>query len=275
MNIELIKTTEKSCNLKEKKAAGKLIIQIYEIQTPKEAEIMIGLGVNHLGSVILSKDSWKNSIIKETVNLSKNTSAKSSILPLYSDADMIYRTADYYEPDIIHFCEDIYTDKEASNFLSRMVKNHEGFRKRFPQIKIMRSIPIGSKGAAASIPTITLSEIFKPLCDFFLTDTLIFNPNGEFEEQHERGFIGITGKTCDWDMAKNLVNNCKIPVILAGGISPDNVYESILKVRPAGVDSCTYTNAVNEKGRSYRFKKDQEKVKRLIEAVCKAEKEIV
>ena len=73
-------------------------------------------------------------------------------------------------------------------------------------------------------------------------------------------------------MARKLVNSSSIPVILAGGISPDNVFDGIMHVRAAGVDSCTGTNAKNENGDLIRFKKDFDKIKRFIKEVRHAEK---
>ena len=70
--------------------------------------------------------------------------------------------------------------------------------------------------------------------------------------------------TCDWDVAARLVAGVRIPVVLAGGISPENVAEGIRRVRPFGVDSCTCTNAVDENGRCIRFRKDPERVKALV-----------
>ncbi|MGB5157370.1 hypothetical protein [Desulfobacterium sp. N47] len=43
--------------------------------------------------------------------------------------------------------------------------------------------------------------------------------------------MGITGLTCDWDAARILVDLVAIPVILAGGLSPDNVFDGIIKKR--------------------------------------------
>ena len=83
--------------------------------------------------------------------------------------------------------------------------------------------------------------------------------------------MGITGKTCNWDVAAQLVQSSLIPVILAGGITPDNVFDGIMQVMPAGVDSCTGTNALDSKGRSIRFKKDLEKVKHMVDEVRRAE----
>lgn len=46
---------------------------------------------------------------------------------------------------------------------------------------------------------------------------------------------GGTGKTCDWDVAARAVGLGK-PVILAGGLTPENVREAVHKVRPYAVD---------------------------------------
>ena len=90
--------------------------------------------------------------------------------------------------------------------------------------------------------------------------------------QPVRGFVGITGQRCNWDTAAELVSSCRIPVILAGGVSPGNVVEGIRQVKPAGVDSCTRTNALDKNGLPIRFKKDLKKVKQLVDAVREAEK---
>jgi phosphoribosylanthranilate isomerase len=85
------------------------------------------------------------------------------------------------------------------------------------------------------------------------------------------GFVGITGLTCNWDIARKLVDSTDIPVILAGGLSPDNVFDGIIIVKPAGVDSCTQTNACDMRGNTVRFKKDMAKVKRFVEESRRAE----
>ncbi len=61
-------------------------------------------------------------------------------------------------------------------------------------------------------------------------------------------------------------------MILAGGITPDNAFDGIMQVMPAGVDSCTGTNALDSKGCSIRFKKDLEKVKHMVDEARRAEK---
>lgn len=49
--------------------------------------------------------------------------------------------------------------------------------------------------------------------------------------------LGGTGQTHDWSISRRIVSAVKIPVILAGGLKPENVAEAIETVRPAGIDA--------------------------------------
>lgn len=51
-----------------------------------------------------------------------------------------------------------------------------------------------------------------------------------------QGVSGGTGVTCDWSAAAQVVAESPLPVMLAGGITPGNVREAIVAVRPTGVD---------------------------------------
>ena len=53
-------------------------------------------------------------------------------------------------------------------------------------------------------------------------------------DKYEQGAMGGTGKTFDWIIAKNLAD--MYDVILAGGLTPDNVGRAIQEVHPLGVD---------------------------------------
>jgi phosphoribosylanthranilate isomerase len=47
---------------------------------------------------------------------------------------------------------------------------------------------------------------------------------------------GGTGKTVDWLTARAFMDSSSLPVILAGGLTPENVRHAIEVVRPYGVD---------------------------------------
>lgn len=52
----------------------------------------------------------------------------------------------------------------------------------------------------------------------------------------ETGQRGGTGKTHDWNISRKIVESTSLPIILAGGLNPENVAEAIRKVRPYAVD---------------------------------------
>jgi len=253
-----------------------VFVQIYEVQVPSEAETLVELGVDHIGSVILSEETWKIPLIKETLHITDQTVSRSSLIPLFSRQDSVFRVLDYYQPDIVHFCETLNPDHLNGNKpFEHLIGLQKSVREKFPEIKIIRSIPIPPCNSADQGSVIETVRAFEPVSDYFLTDTILMEAAGSYPDQQPvQGFIGITGQTCNWDMAAKLVESTPVPVILAGGISHDNVFDGIMHVRPAGVDSCTKTNAVDRNGRVIRFKKDLGKVKRLVKAVRRAENEL-
>jgi phosphoribosylanthranilate isomerase len=251
----------------------RIIVQIYEVQTPSEADSLIELGVDHIGSVVVHEENWKQPQLKDTIRTVKSAAAKSSLMPLYNNLDSVLRTLDYYQPDIVHFCEALVGRGNLWDGCEQLIQLQKHVKAKFPEIKIMRSIPIAQYEGADEIPTLEFARRFEPASDFFLTDTLLVESGGQHENsQPVQGFIGITGKTCNWKTAQKLAEACAIPVILAGGISPQNVLDGIRQVKPAGVDSCTQTNALGKNDQPIRFKKDPRKVKHLVDEVRRAEK---
>jgi phosphoribosylanthranilate isomerase len=239
-----------------------MIIQIYEIQTPDEARAMIDLGVDHIGSVLLSEDQWRIPAIKEVVETVQAAGRKSSLIPLFCDTNRIAQAIRFYRPDIIHFCEALPLGKGFKESVEKAFVRQAAIRREFPQIEIMRTIPITSDGGCED-PVVELATRFAPISDWFLTDTVLA---GSVEDQPVNGFVGITGRPCNWSSARKLVQATRVPVILAGGIGPENVHSAVAQVQPAGVDSCTLTNAVDAVGKPLRFKKDPLKVAALVES---------
>ncbi len=249
-----------------------MIVQIYEIQTPQEAEKCIELGVDHLGNVILSRDEWRLPLLRETVGLTEGTLHKSSMIPLFRDLDTVCRVLDYYRPDYIHFCDALTDINGKIEGLGGFVEFQETVKHKFPEIGIIRSIPIPRERDAPNFPSLEIARAFEHTSDLFLTDTWK-------EEAPVAGFIGITGETVDRKIAQKLVLQSTIPVILAGGLSPENVQDALMAVRAAGADSCTLTNRVDHRGSPIRFEKDFGKVGdfvksvREVEAMLRKEKE--
>lgn len=57
---------------------------------------------------------------------------------------------------------------------------------------------------------------------------------GLLVDAHDPVTIGGTGRTVDWEQARAIA--ATRPLVLAGGLTPDNVAEAVAMVRPWGVD---------------------------------------
>ncbi|MBA3782567.1 MAG: phosphoribosylanthranilate isomerase, partial [Nocardioides sp.] len=84
--------------------------------------------------------------------------------------------------------------------------------------------------------------------DMFITDT--FDPATAAK--------GATGKTHDWSVSAELAARSDKPLMLAGGLTPENVAEAVRVVRPAAVDAHTLLEGAD--GR-----KDRDKVVRFVQ----------
>jgi len=263
----------------ERKGAMKrIIVQLYEIHEPREAERLIDMGVDHIGSVLLSPDGWKVPAIREVVRLVRQSPSRSSLIPLMATTDGILRALDYYEPDFVHFCELIPLDPKKGNLraevCTELIRIQQRVKKEFPPIGIIRTIPVPEPGLEDPAPlreaVLEIARLLEPGSDFFMTDTLR-GVRKTVAVQPVDGYVGITGEVCDWGIAAALVEASRIPVFLAGGISPENVFDAIEKTGPAGIDSCTQTNVRDSSGEPIRFRKDLDRVMRLLDEVRRAE----
>ena len=100
-------------------------------------------------------------------------------------------------------------------------------RREIPDLFLIKSLVVRADG---NLPELldTVREL-APLADAFISDT----------HDPATGADGATGLTHDWAVSAELVRRSPRPVILAGGLNPDNVRAAILRVRPAGVDAHT------------------------------------
>jgi phosphoribosylanthranilate isomerase len=104
---------------------------------------------------------------------------------------------------------------------------------RLPQILIMRAIPVIDN---TSIET---AASYGGVADLLLLDSW----------DAGTGQFGALGRTHDWSLSRRIVDNVGVPVILAGGLGPENVAAAIAAVRPAGVDSKTRTDRLDGSGK--------------------------
>ena len=94
-----------------------------------------------------------------------------------------------------------------------------------------------------------------------LTALRAFHVDYHLLDAHHPELRGGTGSTFDWDLVRTWR---KVPVVLSGGLTPDNVGDGIAATRPFAVDTASGTEA--EPG-----KKDPAKLEAFFRAVAQAD----
>lgn len=132
-----------------------------------------------------------------------------------SSVGRVVKVAEKVDPDIFHL---------AQSREELPISSLAEIRKKYPGLKLMRSVYVESRD------DVDLAQRYDDLVDYILLDT------------KEGDRLGVTGKTHNWEISREITKSVKSPVILAGGLSPDNVEQAIKQVRPEGVDSKTKTD---------------------------------
>jgi phosphoribosylanthranilate isomerase len=96
----------------------------------------------------------------------------------------------------------------------------EVLRAALPHLKLIRVVHVTGPEAIAA------AQALERRVDAVILDT--------YDPDSGRG--GATGKTHDWNISRQIAAALRAPVILAGGLTPDNVVTAIRMVRPWGVD---------------------------------------
>jgi len=112
-------------------------------------------------------------------------------------------------------------------------------RESSPELLIMKSLVVGLHTESALQMMI---DDYSRYVNAFITDS--YDP--------DTGASGATGRTHDWRISRRLVEMSRRPVILAGGLNPENVRRAIVEVKPYGVDS--HTGVEDDSGRKCREK---------------------
>jgi phosphoribosylanthranilate isomerase len=215
-----------------------MLVQIYEVSTPEEARAIAALGVDHIG-ILVGNGQFPRELpveVAREVVTAIIPPARPSVLMLTTDLRLIEATVAALTPPILHLgaAPELLGPRDVAQL-----------KARFPAVRLMRSIPVVGE------ESIELARAYDGVADLLLLDS------------HEPGdrHIGALGRTHDWRISRRIVEAVAVPVILAGGLGPDNVAEAVAAVRPAGVDSKTRTDRDDASHR-----KDLERVLKFVQA---------
>jgi phosphoribosylanthranilate isomerase len=123
-----------------------------------------------------------------------------------------------------------------------------------PELFVLKSLVVKEDNADELLKLVDETH---PYVDMYITDT--FDP--------KTGAKGATGLTHDWSVSAELVRRSPKPLMMAGGLNPENVGDAIRTVRPAAVDA--HTGLEGPDGR-----KDRAKVAKFVTEARRAFDEI-
>lgn len=214
-----------------------MLTQIYEIATPEEAAAISAIGVDHVGVLVGDGRFPRELPVAAAARIGEAIASPSKFSALFLAADIARIAAWTRElnPAIVHL-------GASAELLS--AADVVSLKRMLPAIPIMRSVPVSGEESVA------IARSYAEVANFLLLDS--YRPA---DQQ-----IGALGVTHDWRISRRIVEISPIPVILAGGLGPDNVAEAIRIVRPAGVDSKTKTD------RDGSHAKDIDRVRRFHQA---------
>jgi phosphoribosylanthranilate isomerase len=147
-------------------------------------------------------------------------------------AEEVYHMANTAKPSMVQL------HKDPSYELLEEIQNLR------QHIKIIQTVTIPERGVCHTTSLHEYIKLLSPYVDAVLLDTLTTKGTGG------------TGKTHNWQISREIVEQSPLPVILAGGLNPENVEDAIRAVKPFAVDTAS--------GVETQGVKDEHKVKAFI-----------
>ncbi len=151
--------------------------------------------------------------------------------------DLIAKIARALPPSVSSF---LLTSKQEP---SEIVKQHR--RCRTSVIQLVDRLNISDyKKLREAIPGVGLVQVVHVTGEEAVDEAVAVAPyvNGILLDSGKPDLrvkqLGGTGRLHDWGLSRQIREEVKVPVFLAGGLNPDNVLEGLNQVQPFGVDVC-------------------------------------
>lgn len=203
-----------------------MLIQIYSLTEPDDVRRCVTLGVDRVGLApsgqgVPAEVSWEDA--RGLFDLLP-AGVAGSALTVATDPDAIVEMVRAVRPDVLHLCPSEGAIELAGD---------RALRRRLPsEVEVMTAVAVGD--ATSLEATLARAERAAEVSDTLILDSVAPGIPG----------IGAAGAVHDWSVSAAVVDAVgdRVPVILAGGLGPDNVAAAIAAVGPHGVDSYTRTS---------------------------------
>ncbi len=190
-------------------------VKVCCISSPEEARLAVSFGVAAIGMVDETPSGEGRIPLEEVARIVREVppSVGTFLLTSVRDVDRL---------------EEIYRGTGVNTLQlwdGLTAEDYRRLRGRVPGISIAQSIHVQDESA------VECARAVSSLVDAFVLDSA--NPEPPFRWQSPGG------RTHDWEISRRIADAVDVPVILAGGLTPDNVCRAIRVVRPFGVDVCS------------------------------------
>src|SRR5215831_10048808 len=210
-----------------------MIVQIYSMTSVEDAVATAAAGADIIGVVVAEPGMLAEAVDMETARAilaAIRPRARGVALSLSDNRDEISAMVDAVKPDIVHVAAREIEPEDCA-----------WLRERITPVRLLRAI------AVRAGETVAEADAHQESVDYLML------------ESGAKGLPFAGGETHDWLVSRIIVEHSRVPVILAGGLSPENVEKAIAAVMPWGVDSFTHTDIPGQRG-----KKDLARVRAFI-----------
>lgn len=183
------------------------------ISSPEEAQMALENGADFIGLVGPMPSGPGILSLEEISQIVRAIPAEATTVLLTSSSDVSAIIADYNQVQT----KAIQLVRELS------VSELTAVRNALPDVMLLAVVHVEDASA------IERAKSYEDSADYILLDS----------GKPTAGILGGTGNTHDWSVSKRIVEEVKIPVLLAGGLNAENVKDALEGVNPHGVDLCS------------------------------------
>ncbi len=212
-----------------------MIIQIYSMTSLADAVMTAEAGADLVGVVVAEPGVVAEGVAAASARgilAAARPRARGVAMALADDREEICAMVDAVRPDIVHIAAREIEPEDCA-----------WIRRRIAPVGLLRAIAVRAGETAAE------AQAHQEVADYLML---------------ESGAKGASGETHDWSACRTVIERSRLPVILAGGLTADNVAQAIAAARPWGVDSFTHTDLPG-----YRGRKDAGRVRAFIAAALR------
>ena len=183
-------------------------VKICGITREEDLAVAVAAGADAVGFLVGVPSSPRNLTLERAERLLRQ-------VPIFVDSVVV--TAPQNIERLVEICERLKPTTIQIHGKKNFAPSE--IRERIRDTRLIKTLYV--KTASLSEATIKDSKIF----DAILLDSFT------------KGQLGGTGRVHDWELSRQIREAVEpTPVILAGGLKPENVKEAILKVQPYAVD---------------------------------------